>query len=257
MRLMLKLLSKSDSNYELQYYYHLQGFLYGLLNKSSYEFLHDKKGYKFFCFSNIFPISPKIKKGEIKSLLICSPDSNFINFLLEKISRINEIKIGFTKYSLQSISKIDLEIPKSTFKVIASTPIIIRIPRKKYEKYNILPANNYDYIYWKDGYPITLFISQIEDNLNKKYSEYIGLQDNDKKVLNSETLIKNRFIQKFRFKKQISTRIHMKGLEQIVIGSIWEFEFEHPCDYRMIRFALDTGFGERNSLGFGFMNILN
>ena len=47
----------------------------------------------------------------------------------------------------------------------------------------------------------------------------------------------------------------MKGYEQIVIGTIWEFEFDGWEDRRLIQFALDAGLGERNSMGFGFMNL--
>jgi CRISPR/Cas system endoribonuclease Cas6 (RAMP superfamily) len=39
-------------------------------------------------------------------------------------------------------------------------------------------------------------------------------------------------------------------------GSIWEFSFSH-LDWKkreVLRFGLDAGFGEENSLGFGFMN---
>lgn len=60
--------------------------------------------------------------------------------------------------------------------------------------------------------------------------------------------------QKFRFKKQVSSRIIIKGFEQIVIGTIWESEFDCCSDQKLIQFALDTGLGERNSLGFGFLN---
>jgi CRISPR-associated endoribonuclease Cas6 len=49
--------------------------------------LHDKKEYKFFSFSDIFPLSKdgNIKRGDKKKLLISSPDKLFINFLEEKV----------------------------------------------------------------------------------------------------------------------------------------------------------------------------
>ncbi len=60
----------------------------------------------------------------------------------------------------------------------------------------------------------------------------------------------------FKFKKQISTRVFMKGFDQVVIGTLWEFSFDQHVNKDMIQFALDAGLGERNSLGFGFMNLL-
>ena len=55
MRLLIKLKCTENSTYEMQYHYHLQGFIYSLLKGSKYHSSHDKEGYKFFCFSNIFP----------------------------------------------------------------------------------------------------------------------------------------------------------------------------------------------------------
>jgi CRISPR-associated endoribonuclease Cas6 len=56
MRLLVKLKSLIDSKYEMQYHYYLQSFIYDLLKGSKFHYLHDKQGYKFFCFSNIFPV---------------------------------------------------------------------------------------------------------------------------------------------------------------------------------------------------------
>lgn len=62
-------------------------------------------------------------------------------------------------------------------------------------------------------------------------------------------------IQRFMFKKQVSTRVSMKGLQQIVIGSVWEFWFNDDTHKELLEFGIDCGFGERNSLGCGFMNM--
>ena len=66
----------------------------------------------------------------------------------------------------------------------------------------------------------------------------------------------------FKFKKQISTRVSINKFEQVIIGSIWEFIFNRIHNNNnnnnnkdIIQFALDSGLGERNSLGFGFMNL--
>jgi CRISPR-associated endoribonuclease Cas6 len=48
----------------------------------------------------------------------------------------------------------------------------------------------------------------------------------------------------------------MKGFDQVVIGTVWEFGFNAAVDKDIIQFALGSGLGERNSLGFGFMNLL-
>lgn len=43
-----------------------------------------------------------------------------------------------------------------------------------------------------------------------------------------------------------------------VSGSIWEFSFGYLDGEKreVLQFGLDAGFGELNSMGFGFMNLL-
>lgn len=62
MRLLVTLRCVGKCNYEMNYHYHLQGLIYGLINGTRYEYIHDKDGFKFFCYSNIFPISNQIMK---------------------------------------------------------------------------------------------------------------------------------------------------------------------------------------------------
>jgi hypothetical protein len=70
-------------------------------------------------------------------------------------------------------------------------------------------------------------MTQIKDNLLKKYCEFLNYND-DAVSLDGTFKSANSFpfFQKFFFKKQVSTRIIMKGTEQIVIGTLWEFSFE-------------------------------
>lgn len=48
MRLLVRLRCAEGGPYEMQYHYHLQGFIYGLLKGSKYDHVHDREGYKFF-----------------------------------------------------------------------------------------------------------------------------------------------------------------------------------------------------------------
>ena len=40
-----------------------------------------------------------------------------------------------------------------------------------------------------------------------------------------------------------------------VIGSLWEFLFDNELNTEILQFGLDCGLGERDSMGFGFMNM--
>ncbi len=250
MRVLVKLQSTKQQPYQMEYHYPLQGFIYSLLRSSKFEQVHDKEGYKFFCFSNIFPAND-LKKGDTRHLLISSPDPDFIKHvyskLHEKMRHREKVSVGSMEFDIKKLEilRISFKVP---FTIITGTPIVVRVPREKYEKFDVKTKYPYEYLYWRQEHPLEMFVEQLEDNLRKKYAEFTGLDAGSEPI-----------IQRFMFKKQVSTRVLMKGQEQVVIGSVWEFWFGDSSRKELIEFGLDTGFGERNSMGFGFMNtkILN
>lgn len=106
MRLLLKLRALKDQTYDLKYHHKHQGFIYRLLDGTPYAKLHDKKGYKFFCFSNIFP-PHAMKMGDTRQLLVSSPEVGLINSLNEKLAHVEEekisVNIGDMSFELKSV----------------------------------------------------------------------------------------------------------------------------------------------------------
>lgn len=94
--------------------------------------------------------------------------------------------------------------------------------------------------------PINLFIDMIENNLIKKYNEFYGLNLNRVKLFNI-----------YEFKKEVSVVLEIKGKNVILVGSLWKFTTEPITkdNESIFRFMIDSGIGEMNSLGFGFLNI--
>lgn len=174
MRLLLGLRCTERSDYEMNYQYHVQGLIYNLIKHTQYAHIHDKGGFKFFCYSNIIPIWSPIMKDDIRTLIISSPDLNFISVLYEKMEKLNEvISIGTMKFRVDSVQRLDVRIPENRpFTMITGTPIVVRIPRDKYQKYGIKPPIDHDYLYWRAEYPLELFLSQLWENLQRKYNEY-------------------------------------------------------------------------------------
>jgi CRISPR-associated endoribonuclease Cas6 len=148
-------------------------------------------------------------------------------------------------------------IPHDPFSISTSTPVLIRIKKSSLsESINI--KYKYKYIFWRKTLPIHYFINQVTTNLKKKYIQYLGQSDQDiPKFEFSEDLPFDIFFNKFRFKKQISTVLYINGVSHVVIGSMWEFELEGAQNNELLKFAMNCGIGERNSLGFGFLNLSN
>jgi CRISPR-associated endoribonuclease Cas6 len=249
MRLVLKLKAKKDCVYDLSYFHKLQGLVFNILKDTEYSILHDKKGYKFFCFSNIFPIG-NISSNEIKNLIISSPDKFFIKTLEEKIKELKDTKksvnIGEMFFEIEKIFKLRIKLRRNC-RLISATPIVIRIPEKNYEKYNIpLEFRKKRYIYWRPQYSFEAFVKQLEENLIKKYNEFYKTD-----------FTIERIFEIFKFIKSTVNHVIIGGKEQMVVGSVWEFWFSYLSkeQKKILEFGIDCGFGERNSLGFGFINV--
>ncbi|HIQ49934.1 MAG TPA: CRISPR-associated endoribonuclease Cas6 [Nanoarchaeota archaeon] len=253
MRLIIQLKAVKNFVYDLKYYHKLQGFIYSLLKDTAYSILHDIKTYKFFCFSNIFPVNEDyvINSGEKKFLIISSPDRIFLkiieNKLKEKQKNCEEIRIGEMCFEIENVKKLKVKINKNSV-LISATPIIIRIPERNYDKYNIPEhMRKKRYVYWRPSIDFTAFIKQLEENLIKKY-----------KTFYKEDFEIDRIFEYFRYKKPVAAHVVINGKEQIFIGSIWEFSFSYLTkeQRKILEFGIDCGFGERNSYGFGFVNLI-
>jgi len=244
MRIIVRLQSLADSAYDMKYYHKLQGFVYSLLKDGPYHVLHDKKGYRFLCFSNMFP-PENIKKDDVRNLIVSSPDSVLIKLLKEKLLEKENACIGEMSFKIEEVSILELKTQKNC-KLITGTPIIIRIPKRNYEKYGVKPPKDYDYVFWRKNYSFEAFIRQLESNLFKKYNEYHKIE-----------IKEFRIFEQFLFKKQVCNHIIINGKEEKVFGSIWEFIFSYLDNeqIKILQFGLDCGFGEMNSMGFGFMNV--
>jgi CRISPR-associated endoribonuclease Cas6 len=248
-RLLIRLRATDDSRYETEYHKDIQGLIYSLLRGSGYD-NHNKQGYKFFTFSNIFPFSD-MRKNDQRNLMISSPNNDFVSYVKEQLAYLKDIRIGQMKFKVDYCNKLDIKLPEyDTFSLITGTPIITRIHRYKYEEAGALElVNGYKSIYWRNGHPVDLFINQLEDNLVKKYNEYHHRPEDD------ESGERGPVFYSYKFLKQIATKVSPGiGLQKAtIIGTNWQFLLNGVSE--LVRFALDTGLGELNSLGFGFMNV--
>jgi len=250
MRVLIEFESLTECEHDLKYYHKLQGAVYGLIKDTDYSKVHDIKGYKYFCFSNIFPVQD-LKKGDIRHLIISSPNRTLIEIMRDSLFRCESLNIGSMRFKINSINEIEPKIETSCA-LITGTPIVHRIPRSTLEKYGIKLKQNYDYVYWRKEYPFNAFLKQIEENLLKKYYHYHNYTKGELKESKFLPLF-----QQFLFKKTVCCHVILDNREVKVIGSLWEFMFSSLTKEQkeLLQFGLDAGFGELNTLGFGFMNI--
>jgi len=249
--LLVKLKALQRVAYNLAYHKDVQGLVYRFLRNSKFKALHDKKGCKYFSFSNIIPPSSIIDEGSNKSLIIASPDRDFIETLSHSIDEITnrEVRIGDMMFKIEETKIFNQRLPKDKFNkfiLTSGTPIVVRIPKNRLQEYGINSKHTYRYIYWRKEYTPKAFIKQLEENLVKKYNEYYDAELEPLKIF-----------EQLRFKKQVAVPLRMKGRESTVVGTLWDFHFAplNGVGRDLLQFGLDAGFGEMNSLGFGFMNM--
>ena len=232
MRLMIVFEPKEYVKYHDIDKYDVQGFIYSLLkNNSLFDNLHDMNGFKFFNFSNIFPVCD-FEKNTLKKLIISSPNPNFIRMLYEELNKISTFNLS--KYKME-ILKIKILRNKKHSKFISGTPIVLFENNKENKYYSFKQNPNFDF-----------FFSRLKDNAIKKYNAFYD----DDFELESDLFLG------FEFVREVSVRVKKDGNSFIVIGSLWKnLEFDLTNKNKdFYNFLFDNGVGEKNSLGFGFLN---
>ncbi len=236
----------------------MQGFIYSQLRGTPLEFLHDKPGCKFFCFSNIFrpnrekkqrPFPQVIRSGDGLCWLISSPNERLIQCIFEKALVFKKenapINMGEARFNLESAKTLQpkLRVP---CRLVTATPIVMRIPQYAFANYGI--SSSLPWLYWRPDIDFNAFIKQLEENAFKKFNEY-----------NNTDIKCFPLFEQFEFKKATTTQIVEEGKNIPLHGSIWEFRFSclSPKQQKVLQFAADSGLGEKNTLGNGFVNVVN
>lgn len=230
LRLMVELTPKENFSYNEINKHSIQGFLYSPFKKEYPEF-HDIKGFKFFCFSDIFPTND-YQEGVKKNIIISSPDNSFIQFL----------RFGLEGQKI--ISGHEFEIKSRVIKVplnkiwITGSPIVLYKDNK----------NNIYYSFERDK-DLLFFLDRIKDNALKKYNAFY----------NEDFILLDNIFDRLVFNKEVVVNTIKKGNEFIIIGSMWknlEKEYISKDQRKFYSFLMETGLGEKNSMGFGFVNPL-
>ena len=233
MRLLISLAPEIDVSYDAIGKHTIQGFIYHNLRGTEYEPTHDKWGFKFFTFSDIFPPSKIMRKNEAKNLIISSPNRDFIKVLYEQLKDKNTVKLGPYLFKIVKLKKFRLNLHNS---MTTGSPIVLY--RANYE--NV-------YFSFKHDGDLRFFLKRLKDNALKKYNAYYG----------TDFSFEGPLFDRLEFRREVAVPVMMRDKRFLVIGSTWKqlsktgFTKE---ERRFYSFLMDCGLGEKNSLGFGFVN---
>ena len=149
MRLLITFTPTTGINYNAINKHTIQGMIYSLLKNTEYGEYHNIKRFKFFTFSDIFPLGNFIPK-ERKNLLISSPDPKFIRSIKNDLKERDYLKLGSWKIEITSYKTITLK-PKNRF--ISGSPIVLYKDNRK----NL-------YFSFKRDNDLNFFVERLKDN---------------------------------------------------------------------------------------------
>lgn len=239
----LEIILKGKNNFKVPFNYNhiLSAIIYNKIADLNFaNELHSSKSFKFFTFSQIYiPKRRIVKDGIIAkdgviSFYISSPNDFLIKILVDGFLEDLEISFQNQKLTIQKIEA--LKTPefssKSEFKTLA--PIIVRTKKEIDGELKI----------W-DLAPSDKFFKSLENNLIKKYIKFNNLTKTDKKIniYSDMNFVKRKRIS---INKGNATTHHRAYMMDLILEG----------DLDLIEFAYDVGIGEKNSMGFGMVKLL-
>jgi CRISPR-associated endoribonuclease Cas6 len=254
LRILLDLEALSDQTvWDSSQYRKVQGFIYDkLIGDTEFKNIHNLKTYKLFCFSNIFP--PAIVKcGELRHLLFSSPNNQLVtsvfSHIRENLMSDKVVNIGEQQYRIKALELLQTRIVDNRCIIRTSTPVSVRIPQRSYSDYNISKEEQKEnFMYWRSNMPQDIFLTLIMNNMKSKFEHFYRRRINNiESIIGSLALI-----------KEVVIHIPVENYTIKVPASFWRLYFDNletEFRRRFLNFILDTGIGERNSVGLGFLNV--
>ena len=243
MRLKIYFESENEESFLVPYNYNhiIASVIYESIREIDPESdLHASTSFKFFTFSQLrFSKFKTIKKGIISkdgkfSLQVSTPNNELLKKIMQGFLKEPVIKIYDFKVKIISISIVNDPsfTEKMEFKTLS--PIIANSRR------NIDGANKE----WDLSPSDPEFYPFIEKNLVKKYNAYYGT-DYDVDLIKISSNLRNVNRKRIVFKSDKSKQHHIGYLMDIILEG----------DPNLIKFAYDCGLSNKNSMGFGMLEI--
>lgn len=252
MRVLARLSARADAAYDNAYHHKLRGRLWRALEGTKYDDEHDTDEPTGFCYSNPFPYGD-MQEGERRTLLVSSHDEELLATVAQDFKDHPELNVGEMPFYVEDMSALNPDVgePGTSGVIESGTGVVVRIPPWRFDDYGIEDDSD-QAAFWLPEHTIRPFREQIEANLDKKHRlfcpDYLpGPSDRDGELFDSYELLKT-------FAVPVTVTA---GQQMTYVLSKWKLGYTVRDHHhrRHLNLALDCGIGERNSLGFGFVNL--
>ncbi|MDY9922310.1 MAG: CRISPR-associated endoribonuclease Cas6 [Methanobacterium sp.] len=201
--------------------------------------LHASQDFKHFTFSQInIPRRRPSKNGLISKngkfhFYISSPHDYLIQSMVEGYLEDPEINFKGDRFRVEQVELLKQPDFKKKMKMKTMSPVIVRIKREDGRIWDLNPGD-------------LRFYTALQQNLIRKYNSFYGDYNGDefvKIVLDMDSVKRKRIT------------IEKSSMETYHRAYLMHFEVE--ADERLVKFVYDTGLGEKNSMGFGMVEMNN
>ncbi|MCS7232456.1 MAG: CRISPR-associated endoribonuclease Cas6, partial [Elusimicrobiota bacterium] len=177
-------------------------------------------------FSDSFTVDTTAKKIKFKPpcyFYVASANDDFIQSLANGLFLKKDLVIGMNTVITKSISVVNSDVENNEIKVKTLSPIVVR------------STENGKSFYYKpvDGE----WVRKVKENLARKYFAFCGVKIDENEV----------DIRVIRHSKEVTTfykNYVIKGYDAILYIK---------AEKDILQFIVQTGLGEKNSMGFGFV----
>lgn len=255
MRILTRLSARRDAAYDETYHHKLRGRIWSSLKGTKLDEVHNTNTPPGFVFSNPFPPGD-MEEGDKRTLLVASPKEEVLTHVVQDFQENPELNVGEMPFEIDDVSAVtpDVGEPGTTGTIETGTGLLVRIPPWRCDEYDIDHPGGDTAVFWRPEHTVEPLQTQLEANLDKKHAlfgpDYLpGPTDRDGPLFDNYELIKT-----FAIPVTVT-----QGEEMTYVLSKWQFGYTVRDDHhrRHLNLALDCGLAERNSLGLGFINIVD
>ncbi|WP_331709001.1 CRISPR-associated endoribonuclease Cas6 [Methanobacterium formicicum] len=213
--------------------------------------LHGSQDFKHFTFSQInIPCRKTSKNGIISRdgkfhFYISSPHDYLIQSMVEGYLEDPEVIFKKDKLLVEQVELLKQPKFQKKMKLKTMSPIIVRIKREDDRIWDLNPGD-------------LRFYTALQQNLLRKYNSFYsgngsnnGKEDNN--AYDGDEYVK--IVPDMKSVKRKRITIEKNGTQTHHRAYLMYFDVE--ADERLVKFAYDTGLGEKNSMGFGMVNQAN
>lgn len=252
MRLLVRLRAEADAVYDDTYHRGLAGRIWRALDDERFDELHDRSEPTGLSFSNPFPVGP-IEEGDRLNVLIAAADDTPLRAIGADLVSNREFNVREMAFTVEEITGISPDVgePGTEGILETATGLVVRIPHWKFDDYEIdAPSDAPEF--WKPEHTLEPLRVQLENNLDRKHGLYCPEHLPGPSDVEGDLFTTYEHIKTYALPVTVT-----EGVTETHVLSKFRFGYRVRDDdhRRHLNLTLDAGLGERNSLGFGFVNV--